>query len=88
MGGDHTHPLAVDGHLHVRIDPKFGDLGDVADPLHVRGVAAGTEDASDSRLGVHVVRRNERPRRVARKGDNFRGYRLYSCTSSVYLPTC
>jgi hypothetical protein len=55
-----THPLAVDGHLRVGINAQIGDLGDIADALHVGGVAAGTENDCNTRPGVDVGRGDER----------------------------
>ena len=69
---DLTYPFAVDCHLHVRVESEACDLGNVANALHVRGIAARTEDASNTRLGVHVVRRDERARGITCQRDDFR----------------
>ena len=46
--------LAVDGHGHVGGKVQVGDLLDGAAVFHVRGVAAGAEDAADAHGGVGV----------------------------------
>lgn len=53
--GRRTHPFAVDGHLSVRVDTEMGYLWDVSHTLHVRRVAAGTEDTGNLGLGIYVV---------------------------------
>ena len=77
-----AYPFAVDSHLHLRVDAKVRDLGDVLDFLHIRGITPGAEDARNTSLGVHVVRRDERARRVAREGNDLSGYLLHEARVS------
>ena len=76
VGWDHTHPLAVDGHLGVRVDTQVRDLGDIPHALHVRRIASCAENTRDACSGIHVVRRDQRSRRIARERDNIRRHRL------------
>ena len=50
-----THPFAVDGHLRVRVDTKVGDLRNILHTFHIRRITTSAEDASNARLGIHVV---------------------------------
>ena len=78
-----THPFAVDRHLHIGVDAEVRDLWDVADTLHVRRVAARTEDDSDTRLGVNVVRCDEGARGITCQRDDFSRHRLIAICPSA-----
>ena len=75
---DATYPLAVDGHLGVRINTQMSDLRDIPYTLHVRRIAPCAEDTRDACLRVHVVRRDECPGGVACKRDELCGNLLHT----------
>ena len=65
---DPTHPFAVDRHLGRGIDPQTGNLGNVADALHVRRITTRAEDDGYLGLGVYIVRSDERAGCVVDEG--------------------
>lgn len=54
-----TDPFAIDSHFLFRWDIKMLDFADVPHLLHVRSIATGSENDTDLRMRVNVVRGNK-----------------------------
>lgn len=67
-------PLAVDGHEVVGVEVHVGELGDVSASLHVGGVAASAEDATDLHLGIRVGTSNHGTGGVVDQGGKLDGH--------------
>lgn len=61
MNAHGTYPFTINGHLGISIDVQVGYLGNGRDVLHVGGITAGAEDASNFGAGIDVMRCNECP---------------------------
>lgn len=63
-----THPFTINRHLRIVLDPQRLALFNIAHLLHIRSVTSRSEDDSDLRAWVDVVRGDERAGRVVDEG--------------------
>ena len=66
-----THPFAVDRHLLVRRDTKIPDFIDVPHLLHVRSIATSSENDTNFRARVNIVRGDKRSCRIIDECSKF-----------------